>query len=373
MSTLNLGIIGTGLAVEQLHWPALKQMDDRFRVVAFCDIDRSHADHFSDYSGADLEQFTRDYHALLARNDVDAVLLSLPIPLAGQVLRDSLRAGKHVIGEKPQAATFAEANELWAEIDAHPDQVVLIGENYFYRDDLRYARQLIDEGVLGRVHTMNFRRIKQLVPQEGEFSGTPWRWQGAYEGGPHLDGGVHQIAMIRMLMGDADRLSAEVQDANVTHGGPSVLTVNMRFVDNAVGNMSLASNSLPMPPDGNDLRIFGTEGVMSVGDDRIVLWKDDATQTHVVERTDFGYYNEFVNFHEAVMQGAPVIGDYLQSWRGMEIVSKALTSAETGEFQLMDTERAPLSPRPIDIWLPYGETDLNVKANVSTKKGLVAI
>lgn len=371
MTTIKLGIIGTGLAVEKLHWPALQALGDRFQVVAFCDIERRHAEHFAGYAQADLDEFTRDYHALLAREDIDAVLISLPIPLQGQVLRDSLLAGKHVLCEKPQAASLEEADAIWPVVDAHPNQVVMIGENWFYRDDLRYARSLIDAGVLGRIHTMNFRRIKQLVPQPGEFSSTPWRWQGAYEGGPHLDGGVHQIAAVRMLMGDVERVSAEIQDANVTHGGPSVLVANMRFVDNAVGNMTLGSNSLDMPPDDHDLRIYGTDGVMSINDERLVIWKDGETQIHSVERQDFGYINEFQNFYEAVTAGEPVIGDYLQSWRGMELVSGSLASAESGQFVYTDTNVGPLSPRPIDIWLPRGVTEANFQPEISTHKGLV--
>ena len=372
MTTLNLGIIGTGLAVEKLHWPALLALEDRFRIVAFCALERDHAEHFASYAHADMEQFTRDYHQLLAREDVDAVLISLPIPQQAQVLKHALEVGKHVLCEKPQGATFAEANELWPTVDAFPNQVLMIAENWFYRDDLRYAMRLLQDGEIGRVHTMNFRRLKQLIPREGEFSSTPWRWQGAYEGGPHLDGGVHQIALMRMLMGDIERISGEVQDANETHGGPSQLSTNLKFVDNAIGSFMLGSPSLAMPPDENGIRIYGTRGVMSVNDERILVWKDDTTTQHEVERQDFGYINEFHNFHDAVVHGSPIIGDFYQSWRGMEFIHLALQSAERGISMVTDSEIAPLSPWPIDLWIPHGETSLDVKVDISTESGLVA-
>lgn len=372
MTTLNLGIIGTGLAVEKLHWPALQALGDRYRVTAFADLERDHAINFANYADADLDQFTRDYHQLLAREDVDVVLISLPIPLQAQVLGDSLEAGKHVLSEKPQAANFAEANTLWPLVEAFSDQVLMIAENWFYRDDLGYAMTLLQGGEIGRVHTMSFRRLKQLIPRPGEFSSTPWRWQGAYEGGPHLDGGVHQIAMVRMLMGDADRISGEVQDANETHGGPSQLSVNLRFVDNAIGSFMLGSPSAEMPPDENGMRIYGTDGVMSINDDRILVWKDGKTHRHEVERQDFGYINEFHNFHDAVVHGSPVIGDFYQSWRGMEFVHLALRSAEEGRMIATDTEVSPLQPWPIDLWLPHGTHELDVKVEISTQDGLVA-
>lgn len=369
MTTLNLGIIGTGLAVEKLHWPALLALEDRFRVTAFCDIERKHATHFSDYAEADMEQFTRDYHHLLARDDVDAVLISLPIPLQAQVLTHALEAGKHVLCEKPQAATFAEANTLWPVVTEHANRVLMIAENWFYRDDLRYAMRLLQQGEIGRVHTMSFRRLKQLIPRPDTFSSTPWRWQGAYEGGPHLDGGVHQIALVRMLMGDAERISGEVQDANETHGGPSQLSVNLRFVDDAIGSFMLGSPSAEMPPDENGIRIYGSDGVMSVNDDRILVWKNGETTRHEVERQDFGYINEFHNFHDAVVHGSPVIGDFYQSWRGMEFVHLALQSAEQGISMTTDTQVAPLATWPIDLWLPHGETELDVNVETSSQSG----
>lgn len=372
MTTLRLGIIGTGLAVEKLHWPALQRLGDRFKVVAHCDIDHSHAEHFLNYTEANSSGFYDDYHALLAREDVDAVLISLPIPLVAQVLADALESGKHVLCEKPQAAMLAEADALWPIVRAHSDQVLMIAENWFYRDDLRFAMQLLQQGEVGRIHTANFRRLKQLIPRPGEFSSTPWRWQGAYEGGPILDGGVHQIAMLRMLMGDIDTISGQVQDVNSTHGGLSQMSVNLRFTDAAIGSVMMASPSLEMPPDENGLRIYGTEGVMSVNDERILIWKNGVTWRYEVERVDLGYTHEFQNFYEAVVHGTPVIADYLQSWRGMEFVHLALESAAQQRVLATDREIAPLSRWPISLWLPRGETTFRVNVKTTTHEGLVA-
>lgn len=371
MTTLNLGIIGTGLAVEKLHWPALQRLGDRFRIVAHCDIEYAHAQHFADYAEADASGYHKDYRALLGRDDIDAVLISLPIPLVATVLADALASGKHVLCEKPQAATLAEANALWPIVRAHSDQVLMIAENWFYRDDLRFAMRLLQQGEIGRIHTVNFRRLKQLIPRPGEFSSTPWRWQGAYEGGPILDGGVHQIAMLRMLMGDIDTLSGQVQDVNSTHGGISQFSVNMRFTDAAIGSLMLASPSLEMPPDENGLRIYGTEGVMSVNDERIIVWKNGTTWRHVVNRVDFGYSHEFQNFYEAVVHGEPVIGDCLQSWRGMELVSLALESAANQVTLATDREIAPLARWPINLWLPYGETVFKIDVETTSTEGFV--
>ena len=111
---IRLGVIGTGLAVEQLHWPALKRMTDRFAIAAFANHTRPKAEHFASYSGASMDDYHADYRDLLRRDDVEAVLISLPIPLNYAVTRDCLAAGKHVICEKPAGVDEQEGRAFLA-------------------------------------------------------------------------------------------------------------------------------------------------------------------------------------------------------------------------------------------------------------------
>lgn len=357
---IRLGIIGTGLAVEKLHWPALKQMSDMFTVTAFCDIDRDHAQHFADYSGTSMDFYLPEYHDLLALKDVDAVLISLPIPLQATVIRESLEAGNHVICEKPPGANEEEARALFDVEKAHPDQVLLIAENYFYRDDVRYAKSLIDQGALGRVHLATWRNVSQLVPQPGEFTSTPWRWEGEYDGGPHLDGGVHHTAQIRMLCGDAARLHGEIQDANSTHNGPSDLTLTMRFVSGAIGSYTASHPELAMPDEPNEMRIYGTEAVMGITPKTVKVYRPEETETFTFEEMDGGYYNEFLNFHDAVVHGEPVTGTLAQSFRTMEMITKGLASAGSGQVVTLEDGPIPLSANPLPLWKPRDAEDLGV-------------
>ena len=183
MRQLRLGIIGTGLAVEKLHWPALKRMPERFKTVAFTNRTRQKAEHFSQYSGVSMDGFTEDYEQLLKRDDVEVVLISLPIPLNLPVTRAALEAGKHVICEKPAGSNDAEGREYVELVAKYPQQTVLVAENWFYRDDLRFARSLLDDGAIGRMHLVAWRTVSQLIPREGQFSITPWRHHPGYEGG----------------------------------------------------------------------------------------------------------------------------------------------------------------------------------------------
>src|SRR5947199_6931127 len=109
-----LWITGTGLEVELLHWLALRQMPDRFTVAAFANHTRPKAEHFAGYSGTPIDRYHEDYHDLLRRDDVEAVLIALPIPLNYTVTREALAAGKDVICEKPAGVNLAEGQAFLA-------------------------------------------------------------------------------------------------------------------------------------------------------------------------------------------------------------------------------------------------------------------
>src|SRR5699024_2386470 len=158
--------------------------------------------------------------------------------------------------EKPPGTNEDEARALLDVERAHPDQVLMIGENYFYRDDVRLAKSLIERDAIGRTHMMTSRQAASMRPEPGQFSSTPWRMEGHYLGGIHLDGGVHQMAQIRMLIGDVSRLSAEVQDANPVYAGPSDLIMSMRFVSDAVGSYIDTEPEHHVPYEPHDMRIF---------------------------------------------------------------------------------------------------------------------
>lgn len=356
---IRLGIIGTGLAVEKLHWPALERMPDRFRVTAFCNHTRPKAEHFAAYSGASMDDYVANPEDLLRRDDVDAVLISLPIALNYPVSKAALEAGKHVICEKPPGVDLAEGRAYVELVEAHPELTVLIAENVFYRDNVRFARSLLDDDVIGRLHLMSWRQVSQLIPREGQFSSTPWRHDPAYRGGAHLDAGVHHTAQIRMLCGDADRLAGEIQDANSTHGGPSDLTLNLRFVSGAIGNYTASYPEINVPKEDGGMRLYGTTGVMVINGGTITVHHaDGGIDRYRVEQPDSGYLNEFRNFHEAIVDGAPVVGTAAQSYRNMELILEGITAAEDGTTRTIGAWPQPLSATAIPLWRPADTDEL---------------
>ncbi|EOD67401.1 Gfo/Idh/MocA family protein [Amycolatopsis vancoresmycina] len=357
---IRLGLIGTGLAVEKLHWPALRGLADRYTVTAFTDPSDEQCRRFTGYSGVDPALATAGRAALLARDDVDAVLVSVPIPHLYEVARDALAAGKDVFCEKPAGVDAQQAAAFLALAAGHPDRTFVVGENHFYRDDLRYARALLDDGAIGRLHLMAWRHAVRSVPRPGNFTATPWRHRPQYRGGVHLDAGVHHIAQIRLLCGDIAWVHGAVQTANSTIDAPSDLTLNLVFAGGAIGNYTASYAEIPVPPEPNEMRLYGTEGVLvlagSEAERRVTRSSSDATtHTTVFRGIDNGYRAELVDFADAVQFGARPTGSVAQSVANAMVVQRAFDSAERAAVLALG--RVP-GAGPVPLWRPRGSTGL---------------
>jgi predicted dehydrogenase len=352
---IRLGIIGTGLAVKKLHWPALAKLTDRFGVVAFANRTRSTAEEFAALADLSMAAYSPDYHDLLGRDDVEAVLVCVPIPGLLPISRDCLAAGKHVICEKPPGVDLAEARAFLALVDAHPRQRVMMTENFFYRDDLRLARSLVDRGAIGRPQLLLERWVTQLVPTPGEYSITPWRYKPEYRGGPLLDGGVHSIATIRLLGGDITRLSARTQWINRTMDAPSALAMTFDLTGGASGNCVWGFLGNPVLDEARDTRLYGSEGALisSRGQVRLVR-ADGSTEEYRVEAMDPGQYNMFLDFHDALVHGGPLVATVRQSFENMLVVLRALESAEQGCQVEVADPGMPRVATGVPLWGPRG-------------------
>ena len=297
--------------------------------------------------------------SLLRRDDVDAVLVCVPIPHLLPIARESLATGKHVICEKPPGVDLAEARQFLALVDQHPRQKFMMTENFFYRDDLRLARSLMDQGAIGHPQLLLEKWVCQLVPTPGEYSITPWRYKPAYRGGPLLDGGVHSVATIRLLGGDITQLYARTEWINRTMDAPSAMTMTCGFASGASGNCVWGFLGNPVLDEVRDTRLYGSEGALisSRGQVRLVH-PDGSTEDHRVEPFDTGHYNMWLNFHDAVIHDEPMVATVRQSFENMLVVLRALESAEQGHR--VDVVAAGVTPRAdgVPLWRPRGATDL---------------
>jgi predicted dehydrogenase len=332
-------------------------MRERFVVAAFANRTRATAEEFAALADLSMSHYVSDYHELLRRGDVEVVLVCVPIPQLLPITRECLAAGKHVVCEKPPGVDLAEAQQFLALVDQYPCQKFMMTENFFYRDDLRLARSLVDQGAIGRPQLLLEKWVCQLVPTPGEFSITPWRYKPEYRGGPLLDGGVHSVATIRLFGGDITQLYARTEWANKTMDAPSAMAMTFRFASGATGNCVWGFLGNPVLDEVRDTRLYGIEGALisSRGQARLVR-ADSATEDYIVEPFDTGHYNMWLNFHDGLIHDEPIVATVRQSFENMLVVLRALESAEWG--QRVDVPAAGTSPLTggVPLWRPRGAT-----------------
>ncbi len=331
---IRLGIIGAGLAVRKLHWPALQHMPDKYTVAAVADISEAAARETAAIVGAD--RIFTDYRALLALPEVEAVLLSLPIHLTAQLTLEAALAGKHVLLEKPIGSNLEQARQLKERLAPLP-VTTLVAENFRYRAEIVRAQQLLQENRLGELILFRLHSVSKADPSNPEeFASTPWRQDIQYRGGPILDGGVHHAAALRVLGGDVEWVQAFTKYGGSRLGGTTTITMNLRFRSGALGSFVHSAVCHEEQSSFLGLTIYGSDATLRLGDGMLELYRPGApTETFQVEPNDNGYRGEFLNFYAALREGQPVVSTIEEGYRDMELILRALDSAEQTQVILL--------------------------------------
>ena len=151
---LNIGIVGAGYWGKNLlrtfsRLPAA-------RVAELCDLDADRLTAFrKEYPAL---RTGSDFDALLARPDVDAVVVATPPSRHHAMALAALRAGKHVWVEKPLALAAAEGREL-VDAAAAGRRTLFVDETFLYDPLVREMKRLVDQGALGELIHLSFERL----------------------------------------------------------------------------------------------------------------------------------------------------------------------------------------------------------------------
>jgi predicted dehydrogenase len=189
--SLGVGIIGCG-AIGRKRAGALSGQP----LVACADVDLAAAEALArTIPGAHAE---RSWEHLLARPDIAIVIVATTNDALAPIATAAVRAGKHVLVEKPAGRTRQEVEGVIAAA-AEARRVVHVGFNHRYHPALRQARALVDSGVIGRLMMLRGRYGHGgRLGYESEWRADPAR----AGGGELIDQGVHLIDLARWFLGE---------------------------------------------------------------------------------------------------------------------------------------------------------------------------
>jgi predicted dehydrogenase len=179
MKKLNVGLIGCGF-MGRTHSNASRRVNNFFDLEyepvlkAVCDLDEARAKAFAAKWG--YESYETDWRKLIARKDIDLVDITLPNNMHREVAIAAAKAGKMILCEKPLARTGKEGLKMVQAIEKAgvPN---MVSYNYRRIPAITLAKQLIDEGRLGRIFHYRAKFLQDWTISKDLPQGGPGLWR----------------------------------------------------------------------------------------------------------------------------------------------------------------------------------------------------
>ncbi|WP_078579802.1 Gfo/Idh/MocA family protein [Salipaludibacillus agaradhaerens] len=200
--SVTIGLIGCG-AISRKHLKTIANIAS-VQLTAVSDVDDDRmSEAVERYRTLTGEQTSiaklNDYKALIKRKDVDAVVVSLLSSMHATVAQEALKAGKHVMLEKPIALSLQDTDEL-INLQQLTNNVVLVCHQLRYRPVFQKIKWLMDEGITGKPY-YGTASLKIHRP-ESYYSSAAWRGSWEKDGGMLVNQGIHLVDLLIWLLGD---------------------------------------------------------------------------------------------------------------------------------------------------------------------------
>ncbi len=270
---IRVGIIGATVTKGGSGWganahvPALRALPE-YELKAVC---TAHADT----AKASAEQFGAalafdNFDAMVAHPEVDLVVVCVRVPGHHELVMKALQGGKHVFCEWPLGASLEEAEQM-ASLASQRSLRTAVGLQAQSDPAFMYLRELVRDGYVGEVESVNFTYTGQAVTRRGNGR----IWQGDRRNGANTltIAAGHAIDALCFALGEFEELSARlatnVREWHNTDTGetfavdsPDWISVSGRLASGAQASCLVAT--VPANPSGSRLEIFGRGGTLVV-------------------------------------------------------------------------------------------------------------
>ncbi len=352
MRKLRVAIIGLGIGRQ--HALAYQSLPEQFEIAAVCaqsvESARSAA---ADFGAA--HAVTR-FEDALALNDVDVIDVCTPPYLHAAQAEAALRAGKHVICEKPLAATLAEIDAL-AHAEAQCGRRLMPIFQYRFGGGVQKARRLIDAGLTGPALAAT---VEVHWRRRANYYAVPWRGKRETElGGVLTSQAVHALDALLYLLGPVRRVYAHLATRSNPVEVEDCAAVSMELANGALATLSASlgsaaeitrhrivferlvaeSNTRPYSNSGDPWSFAADDAAWQAEIDSAVAAVETAAPTTVVAPTDAsglkgyvppaGFDTQLRKFHDALAGGGALPVTIADARRAVELLSAIYHSART--------------------------------------------
>ncbi len=264
MKKLGYAVLGLGIGMAHAEGAALS---DKAELVALCDIDRERLDKAAVlYPEATLYE---DFEALLADERVDIISICLPSAMHADFAVRAMRAGKHVLVEKPLDITPERAALIEAARIETGMTCGVVHQNRFNLN-MRAIKEAVEEGKLGRLLLGTFA-VKWYRDQKYYDRGG---WRGTWEmdgGGSLMNQAVHTVDLMQWLMGPVESVSSTMKICDHNIQTEDMTASLITFKSGATA--TFVSTTCAYPGIATEICLYGTQGSVEADADTLKTWK----------------------------------------------------------------------------------------------------
>jgi predicted dehydrogenase len=337
---LGFGIVGLGL-IANFHVRAIAEAGGA-KLAGVADTIEARARQFAEANGVPF--WTTQVEELVARPDIDVVCITTPSGLHLEPALAAIRAGKHVIVEKPLEITVERIDQMLRAADAAGVRVAAIFQSRF-GSGAKTVKAAIDSGRFGRL-VLASAYVKWYRKPE-YYRG----WKGTLSidgGGALMNQGIHAVDLLQWFAG----LPAEVfgWTTRRVHTGieaEDTVTAALRFPGGALG--TIEATTAAYPGWSRRIEICGESGSVVLEDDTIVRWEfrvpqpgDEAILNSAPDRrmgsgaaapdqiSHYGHLLQIRDLIESVRSGRPLAVDGRAARNGVALIRAVYESAARG-------------------------------------------
>ena len=258
MKKLRVGIVGLG-RLGKVHARNIAFKLPNAELTAACSIVSAELEYAKTELGV-TDVYT-DYREMLAKADIDAVVIVTTSSEHCWQIEAALDAGKHVFSEKPLGVDVAQCKQAEAAVERHPDRTFMLGFMRRYDKSYAYAKEKIDQGAIGTPYLVKATGIDPEALVEGaiRFAKT--------SGGIFLDMAIHDIDLCRWFLGseatEVYALGATFKHPEFKEAGDDETAIAMyKFANGAMAMVHVGRTA----PYGYhvETEIVGTEGTIRI-------------------------------------------------------------------------------------------------------------
>ncbi|SDD76588.1 Predicted dehydrogenase [Paenibacillus sp. UNCCL117] len=327
------GLIGTG-AIAELHALAIGNLPGgRLLAAAGRSAEKTRA--FAEKAGCEAADSAEE---LLARPEIEIVCVATSSGSHAAIGEQVLRAGKHLIVEKPMAMTTPEAERLMKLAKDRGLTLSVISQRRF-EAPYQLAKRIIDEGKLGRL--IFIEALTPFYRDQAYYDSAEWRGTIAEDGGALMNQAIHQIDLMLWFGGEA--ASATGMMATQTHRmeAEDLAVGAVKFKNGALASIVASTSLQPAQPPA--VKLYGELGAIWIEGNAVTLWSvpgeekpqapsrpsaDGAGDPRVVK--DENHRKQFADVIEAIEQGRePLIGGR-DGYRAVQLVNAVYEASRSG-------------------------------------------